>query len=176
LERWRYDEAGSLFILVVNNIALQRPFGSTTFLPDMCASSDVARFTEVARYIKENLFGEMRGQAEKLLADSPHSSKIKFSSMYISGVPVSDATSFAGEQGGVFERFLKPRREAVVTMLAGIGMNPDIVFIVTKSPTCLGFVTDLYRDSDENCHGTIVFNRKVGRPIQRCHSSAVNPG
>jgi len=28
-----------------------------------------------------------------------------------------------------------------------------------------GFITDLYRDSDLYCHGTIVFNRKIGRPI-----------
>jgi hypothetical protein len=192
----------------------------------MSSSRDVAPFTEVAKYVKENLFGELEGQADKLLGDSPHSSKIKFSSMFISGVPVSDATSFAGEQGGIFGRFLKPRREAVVTMLAGIGMNPDIVFIVTQARRCHragalgttdddtrggipasfdgriiyhrfyhkipgmatihvrnddmtaahefghafssysnGFVTDLYRDSDEYCHGTIVFNRKVGRPI-----------
>jgi hypothetical protein len=215
-----------LFILVINNVALERPFGSKNFIPDMSTSADRAPFNKAVEYINKNLFGELPRQAEKLLAASPHSSKIKLWSMYIDGQKPNSATSLVGEFGPLTDRWLKPRRSAVVEMLANIGMNPDVVFVVSNSgdtnvasalgatddddrggiPATFdgrtithrfyhkipgmvaihavpddmtpahefghafssysnGFVTDLYRDSDLYCHGTIVLNRKVGRPI-----------
>src|SRR6266550_9433446 len=74
-----------LFILVMNNIALERPLDSNNFVADMSTGSKAENklFTKTAEYIKKNLFGELPGQAEKLLADSPHRQKIKFWSMYI---------------------------------------------------------------------------------------------
>jgi hypothetical protein len=229
--RWRDGDTTKpdpLFILVINNIALQRSFGSKNFVADMSTgtSADRALFADTAEYIKKNLFGELPGQAEKLLADSPHCSKIKFWSIYVWGLPVESATSLVGDFGGIFTGFHKPRRDAAVEMLANIGLNPDVVFIVTKasrrrrayalgttdddtrcgiaatfdgakiyhrfyhkfpgmvairtdgkdmtpahefghafSSYSNGFVSDLYRDEDKYCHGTIVLNRKVGRPI-----------
>jgi hypothetical protein len=148
--------------------------------------------------------------------------------MYLWGLASSAATSFVGEFGDWNDGFLKPRRAAVVDMLARIGMSPDVVFIVSKiseaeyntasalgmtdddqrggiaatfdgrrivhrfyhkipgmvaihpgsqdmtaahefshafSSYSNGYITDLYRDNDLYCHGTVVLNRKLGRPI-----------
>jgi hypothetical protein len=127
------------FILVINNIALERPAGSKKFVADMSTGTSGERnsFNRVAEYIKKNLFGEMTGQAEKLLSDSCHSGKIKFSSMYVSGAMPNDATALVEEylDKEHLRKFIKPRRCAVVQMLSRVGMNPDIVFIVSKSPT-----------------------------------------
>jgi hypothetical protein len=229
ITRWRDGDTTKpdpLFILVINNSALERPFDSNNFIPDMRTSADQDRFNRAAEYINKNLFGELPRQVEKLLADSPHGSKIKLWSMYIEGLKPDSSTSLVGEFGPAIDRWLKPRRGAVVEMLANIGMNPDVVFVVSKSsdttvasalgatddderggiPAAFdgrpithrfyhkipgmvaihatpddmtpahefghafssysnGFVTDLYRDEDKYCHGTIVLNRKVGRPI-----------
>src|SRR5262245_46840272 len=231
ITRWREGDTTKpdpLFILIINNSALERPLGgSTNFIPDMCTSDDRAPFNKAAEYINMNLFGELPNQAEKLLADSPDCSKIKLWSMYIEGLKPSSTTSLVQEYPPYStDRFLKPRRSAVVDMLANIGMNPDVVFVVSKSSDTTvasalgatddddrdglpatfdgrtiyhrfyhkipgmvaihaqrddmtpahefghafssysnGFVTDLYRDHDLYCHGTIVLNRKVGRPI-----------
>jgi len=231
ITQWRNGDTTKpdpLFILVINNIAVEKPFGSNNFVADMGTgtSADRALFSSRAEYINKNLFGEWPDQAERLLADSPYASKIKLWSMYIWGLPSNGTTSMVGEFGPGLDRFLKPRRDAVVGMLANIGMSPDIVFVVTNSSTCSrssalgttdddtrggvpvtydggtithrfyhkipgmvaihkntedmtaahefshafssysnGFITDLYRDSDLYCHGTIVFNRKIGRPI-----------
>jgi hypothetical protein len=135
--RWKEGDSTKidpLFILVVNNVALETPLGSNKFIADMSTGSkaDRALFTDIAEYIAKNLFGKMAGQAEKLLSASPHSKKIRFWSMYVWGVPPNGATSLVGTVGG---DIIKPRRDAVVRMLANVGMNPDIVFIVTNSRT-----------------------------------------
>jgi hypothetical protein len=138
--RWKDGDttkANPFFILVINNIALERPLGSKNFVADMSTGSKTEKrlFTKTAEYIKKNIFGEMPGQAEKLLADSPHSPKIKFWSMYVSDVAPNGDTSLVGEDSHPLSRYVLPRQDAVVAMLAGVGMNPDIVFLVTKSST-----------------------------------------
>jgi hypothetical protein len=55
--------------------------------------------------------------------------------MYISGVPLNGATSLVGEDGTTGSDIIQARRDAVVRMLPHVGMNPDIVFLVTNSPT-----------------------------------------
>src|SRR5262245_44227129 len=84
-----------LFILVINNIALERPLDSNNFVADMSTGSKAEKklFSKTAEYIKKNLFGELPGQAEKLLADSPHRQKIKFWSIYVWGLAANDASS-----------------------------------------------------------------------------------
>jgi len=53
--------------------------------------------------------------------------------MYVSGVAVNAASSLVGEHPLALADALEPRRDAVVAMLAYLGMNPDVVFLVTKS-------------------------------------------
>jgi hypothetical protein len=125
------------FILIMNNIALERPLGSNNFVADMSTGSkaEKARFAKTAKYVKESLFGQLPGQAEKLLADSPHSQKIKVWSMYVSGLAPTSSTSLVGEDPHPLTPYVVPRRDAVVAMLAAIGMNADVVFLVTQSAT-----------------------------------------
>jgi hypothetical protein len=139
--RWKAGDRAKLdpfFILVLNNIALEKPLGSKKFVADMGSGSANERklFTEAAEYIKKNLFGELPGQKEKLLAASPHRDKIKFWSMYVSGIePNNGAASLVGEDSALFSNYVIPRRDAVVVMMTHLGINPDIVFLVTKSMT-----------------------------------------
>jgi hypothetical protein len=136
--RWKNGDttkADPFFVLVINNIALERPFGSNRFVADMSTGSKSNRtlFAKTAEYIKKSLFGEMPGQAEKLLADSPHCAKIKLWSIYVWGLPTNDTSSLVGEHRITGADVLQPRRNAVVSMLAYLGLNPDIVFVVTDS-------------------------------------------
>jgi hypothetical protein len=110
---WREGDTAKpdpLFILIVNNIALERPAGSGKFVVDMStgSSAERTRFNKIAEYTKKNLFGEMPGQAEKLLSDSPHSGKIKFSSMYFSDAIPNDATALVEEKSELLRKFIKP--------------------------------------------------------------------
>ena len=128
----------AFFILILNNPALERPWGSSNFVPDLVGgsrSNDRRLFTEQARYIVDNLFGHVTGQAEKLLSDSPYASKIKVSSMYVWGLAPGNATALVGEEDFTGTGIIVPRRDQVPPMLRYLGVNPDIVFIVTNSPT-----------------------------------------
>ena len=128
----------AFFILILNNPALQRPLGYPNYVPDLVggpASHDRNLFTTQARYIVDNLFGKSPGQLEKLLNDSPYASKIKVSSMYVWGLVPSDATALIGEEDYSGTGIIVPRRDQVPPMLRYLGVNPDIVFIVSNSPT-----------------------------------------
>lgn len=123
------------FILVMNNIARECPFKSGNFVADFSTdlTANKTLFNTGVKYIKENLFGELPDQAEKLLADLPHCAKIKFWSIYLSGMPIDGSTSLVAEHDVEASQAIKPQREAVVSMLARLGINPDIVFVASKS-------------------------------------------
>ena len=138
IHRWSEGDTTKtdpFFILVINNVALERPIESNNFVVDMATAAKKPLFDKTAKYIKKNLFGEMPGQAEKLLAASPHSAKIRFWSIFVSGATPNDASALVGEDRLLGSRYVLPRRDAVVRMMASIGLNPDIVFLVTNSST-----------------------------------------
>jgi hypothetical protein len=96
--RWRDGDSSKpnpFFILVVNNIALERPIGSGNFVDDFAAGDPASRkqFTECAEYIGENLFGKVPGQKEQVLSSSPYAAKIRFWSMYVYGLVSNGATA-----------------------------------------------------------------------------------
>jgi hypothetical protein len=135
--RWKDGDttkSDPFFILVLNNIAFEQPLDSNNFVADMSTGStaDRALFQNTAQYVKESLFGE-GGRDEKLLADSPHAEKIRIWSMYVWGLPINGTNSFAGESIISGSGYLLPRRDAVKAMLAYLGLNPDIVFLVSNS-------------------------------------------
>lgn len=135
---WRPGAASTqpLFILILNNMWLERPLGSGHFVPDLNGgphSEQRALFAQSARYIVRNLFGELLGQAEKLLADSPYAPRIRVTSMYVSGLGPSNATSLAAETD--FADIVEPRRAFVPAMLQTLGVDPDVVFVVSNSAT-----------------------------------------
>jgi hypothetical protein len=166
-------KADPFFILVINNIALEKPFGSKNFVSDMSTGSkaDRARFANAAEYIKKNLFGELKGQREKLLADSPHSSKIKFWSMYVWDLPVNSASSLVGEFDLSLSEAIKPRQDAVVSMLAHVSLNPDIVYIVTKSTY---YRATAIPTTDDDTRGGIAATHD-GKKITHCYYNKI-PG
>lgn len=137
---WQNGDAtksNPFFILVLNNIALERPIGSGNFVDDF-SSGDVASrkaFTDCAEYIFKNILGKMPNQKEGLLSDSPFVSKIRLWSIYVYGLVANAATSLVGEDGTPGSTIIGPRRSEVPVMLKYIGLDPDIVFLVTRSST-----------------------------------------
>ena len=171
--RWKNGDttkADPFFILVINNIALERPFGSNSFVADMSTGSNANRalFAKTAEYIKKNLFGEMPGQAEKLLADSPHSAKIKLWSVYVWGLPANGTASLVGEHRIKGTNLLKPRRNAVVSMLAYLGLSPDIVFVVSDSQ--LFWRASAIPTTDDDTRAGIAATYDGGTMFHRFHS------
>ncbi|HEX9173986.1 MAG TPA: hypothetical protein VF861_15140 [Telluria sp.] len=156
---WRPGEPGNshpLSILILNNMWLERPLLSGHFVPDLNGaphSGDCALFTQSARYIVRNLFGELLGQAEKLLADSPYARKIRVTSMYVSGLGPSNATSLVGETD--FADLIEPRRAFVPALLQTLGVDPDVVFLVSNSATHRR--ASAYAATDDDARGGIPF-------------------
>jgi hypothetical protein len=152
---WRLGDPtreNPFFILVLNNIALERPWRSGYFVRDLAGpgpgSSDRTLFTNSARYIVDSLFGKLPGQAERLLSDSTHSSKIKVSSMYVWGLAPNSASALIGEEDFTGTGILVPRRNVVPAMLRHLGVNPDIVFIVSNST--INTRTSAYGTTDDD--------------------------
>ncbi len=140
--RWQNGDTTKVnpfFVLVINNIALERPYQSGVFVPDMNSSgfdlTDKGPFTDAAEYLFKSLFGRLPGQVDKCLGASPHASKVRFHSIYVWGLVANGATALVGEETISGTGIIIPRRAAVPRMLQYIGLDPDIVFVVTKSPT-----------------------------------------
>ncbi|WP_157788107.1 hypothetical protein [Bradyrhizobium elkanii] len=131
------SKSDPFFILVVNSIALERPIGSGIFVDDFAAGDLASRkqFTACAEYIGENLFGKVPTQREQVLSNSPYVGKVRFWSIYVYGLVSNGATALVGEDGVKGSTIISPRRSAVPPFLSYIGINPDIVFIVSRSPT-----------------------------------------
>lgn len=126
------------FILLINNPALERPWNSGNFVRDMvggAGSADRNLFINSARSFIDNLFGHTPGQAEKLLSDSPHVNKIKVASMYLWDLAPGNATALIGEEVDSGTGILVARRDVVPAFLRSLNVNPDIVFIISNSPT-----------------------------------------
>ena len=140
--RWRVGDESKpdpFFILVLNNIAIERTEGSGNFVPDLIGSglgsNDKKIFTDSAEYIFRSLFGKLSGQIDPMLSLSPHAPKVKFHSMYVFGLVANEATALMSEEMASGTNIAHPRRAAAVRMLNFIGVNPDVLFIVTNSPT-----------------------------------------
>jgi hypothetical protein len=93
------------------------------------------QFTACAKYIVDNLTGKLRGQKEGLLSDSPHVAKIRIWSLFASGIPVSAGSALVAEDPTPGSTIAQPRRDAVVQFLSLLKLDPDIVFLATRSPT-----------------------------------------
>lgn len=128
----------AFFILLINNPALERPWNSGNFVPDMvggAGSADRNLFISSVRGFIDNLFGNTPGQAEKLLSDSPHVNKIKVASLYVWDLAPGNATALVGEEVDSGTGILVARRGVVPAYLRSLNLNPDIVLIVSNSPT-----------------------------------------
>jgi len=92
-------------------------------------------FTDCAEYLFKSVFGKLPGQGDKLLARSPHAAKVRFHSMYVWGLVANGATALMGEETASGTGILNPRRDAISRMLKYMDVNPDVVFVVSNSPT-----------------------------------------
>jgi hypothetical protein len=140
--RWQDGDptkSDPFFILILNNIALERPVGSGIYIGDLDGSAPggahEAAFTQQAGYIVDNLLGRLAGQAEQLLADSPHAANIRIWSTFVSGALADQSTCLVLEDPTKGSTIIEPRRDEVVQMLRRLELNPDIVFIITQSTT-----------------------------------------
>lgn len=125
------------FILILNNPALERPEGSGAFVPDMPGTSaaDRAALKATAKYIFENLFGLLPGQIDKVLALSPHANEIRVVSMCIPTTAVGNATALVAEDDLEGSSILVARRNQAHAFARAQGLDPDILFLVSQSPT-----------------------------------------
>lgn len=163
-------KANPFFILVVNNIALETPIGSNQFVADMSNPSLKGLFSKTVGYIKKNLFGQLPGQAENLLADSPDHSKIKFWSAWISGAGPSAATSLVGEDSAPLSQYLLPRRDAVPPLLRSIGLDPDIIFVLSTKSTTHTFAHS-FAATDDQSRGGVAAEYDGGTITHRFYST-----
>ncbi len=152
-------KANPVFIVALNNIALERPGGSGNFVPDLVGfggqSADKIKFTDSAEFIFRSIFGKPSKQAERLLMDSPHASKIRFWSIYVWGLAPNASTSLVEERDLEGSAIISPRRGAIPTYLQYIGIDPDIVFVVSNSPTHTR--ASAYGTTDDDARGGVPF-------------------
>jgi hypothetical protein len=125
------------FILILNNPALERPEGSAHFVPDMpgVGAADRAALKKAAGYIFQNLFGLLPGQVDKVLGLSPHANEIRVVSMCIPTTTVSDATALVAEDALDDSLILVARRDQAHAFVSAESLDPDILFLVSQSPT-----------------------------------------
>lgn len=145
------------FILILNNPALERPANSGTFVPDMPGSTPADRATlkKVAEYTYKNLFGLLPGQADKVLTLSPYNNEIRVVSMCIPTTAVGDATALVAEDDVEGSAIIVPRRDQAHAFVRSQGLDPDILFVVSQSPTHTR--ASAYGTTDDDAHGGIAF-------------------
>lgn len=147
-----------LFILILNNPALESPENSGSFMPDLPGDDPGHRplFDASARYIVDSLFGRLPGQAEKLLSDSPDAASIKVWSVFVPGLPPEAGNALVADYLIPGSSILAPRRDAVVDFLRRMDLDPDIVFVVSNSPTNRRAAA--YGTTDDDSRGGVDFS------------------
>lgn len=172
--RWRVGDETKpdpMFILVVNNIALPDPANPGAYRADLAAtgfgSRDKTLFTDTAEYIARNILGRLPNQIDQVLSDSPDVLKIRIWSMYVFGLVANEATNLIEEDATVGSTIIAPRRDAVVRMLAYLGVDPDIVFVVTNSPTHNRAAA--YGTTDDDARGGIATTLNGQPLVHRFH-------
>jgi hypothetical protein len=107
-------------------------------MPDFGDGKQASRdkFANVARYISANLFWKVPQQKKRLLSDSPHAGKIKMWSIYVYDFNIDEESCLVVEDDSERNsKLVKANRDAVPRMLKHLGVDPDVVFILTRSQT-----------------------------------------
>jgi hypothetical protein len=177
--RWQAGDTAKrdpVFILVLNNLALERPLNSGVFVPDMDGSVNLANdrnaFTACAEYLYLSIFGRLLNQADQMLGRSPHASKVRFESVFVRGLVANGTTALVEQEDATGTNIAMPRRAAVSALLAWLGLDPDVVFIVTNSPTHQR--ASAFPATDDTTGGTSA-SQYDGRPFLHYHRHQV-PG
>src|SRR5258708_17385456 len=86
---------------------------------------------------------------------------MRFWLMYVCGLVSNGGPALVGEDGVAGSTIISPRRSAVPSFLSYIGLNPDIVFIISRSPAHTR--ASAYGTTDDDNRGgiTAYYNGRV---------------
>jgi hypothetical protein len=125
-------KADPFTICIVANPLLEMPWQSGQFMVDPITSNNVA-FDACAQYICDVLFGRLPQQREQFLADPTIAPKIQIVSLFVQGLPVLDVNSLVAQDGD--SNLLVARRNNFRSFLVSYGLNADVAYAVSASPT-----------------------------------------
>src|SRR5947209_2773258 len=119
-------------IAVIANPALETPWRSSIFVGDPILNS-LAAFQAAVVYIESNLFANLPGQKEKLLADLSIQPKVRLVSIFDDTLPADTGTSLVGQDD--VSNILVARRDAFAPHLAKYSIQADVAYAVSASPS-----------------------------------------
>jgi hypothetical protein len=120
-------------ICIVANPALERRFGSGTFVPDPITANQPLFDASVARIV-DTLFGRLPGQRENIFANPAMAAAVRIVSIFDPALPAEDKNSLAAEDHQS-ENMLIARRTVAQPFLTRHGFTADVSYAVSNSPT-----------------------------------------
>lgn len=126
------SKADPFTICIAANPALEAPWESGAFVVDPIMR-DRPGFDRTARYIVDALFGNLPGQAERLLADPTIERFIRVVTLWAPGLPPIDANALIAQDGA--SSLLVARRVVFSRFLTRFGLAVDVAYAVSESGT-----------------------------------------
>jgi hypothetical protein len=143
-----------LTIVIVANPALEVPIGSGTFIVDPIVNQQAA-FDATAAYTVDCLFGDLPGQVEKLLGHPDIRDEVRVVSLFATGLNDEDASSLVAEDDPLQSSQIIARRTQLRPFLNRFGLDADIAFALSASPT--HNVSTAFATSDDDARGGVPF-------------------
>lgn len=143
-----------LTIAIVANPALEVPVGSGTFVVDPIVTRQAA-FDATTAYTVDCLFGDLPGQAEKLLGHPDIRNEIRVVSLFVAGLNPEDASSLVAEDDPLRSWQIIARRTQFRPFLNRFGLDADIAFAISASPA--HNVSTALEASDDDAQGGVPF-------------------
>lgn len=109
-------------------------------------------FQSRVRYVLNCLFGRLPEQAEKLLAEPDLGPNIKVVSLFDDSLPIDMSNSLVNEFAG---EIAEPIRKLFTPFLARFGIQADVAFAITASPTHVR--ASAYHATEDQARGGIDF-------------------
>ncbi len=141
-------------IAIIANPALERPEGSGTFVVDPIVSQQAA-FDTTTAYTVDCLFGDLPGQAEKLLGHPDIRDEVRVVSLFAAGLNAEDMSSLVAEDDPHQSSQIHARRTKFRPFLNRFGLDADIAFAISASPT--HDVSTALETSDDDMQGGVPF-------------------
>jgi hypothetical protein len=156
-------------ICFIANPALEAPFEAGQFIADPI-TGDKAGYDACVEYAVDCIFGDLTGQAERLLDPPDIRHAVRVVSLFVTGLKVEAANSLAGQDS--LSDLLIARRDAFRPFLARFGLNADVAFAISASESHRR-ATAWFTSDDEN-QGGVAFQLD-GQTFQHCFFARV-PG
>lgn len=152
-------------VCVVSNPALEAPWKSGQFMVDPITAHQ-ADFDRSVAYVVDALFGSLTGQAELFLGDPTLAPSVRVVSVFIAGLPETDANSLVGQDG--VSNLLVARRTAFVPFLARFGIVADVAYAISRSDTHSR--ASAWFTSDDDARGGVPFTLDGAALVHRFFS------